>query len=244
MPAKFIVSIDNDLLIRKGRPDFLNSTNKALPVQKGQEDRRHILHGAVQITDVLIQTLNWIISKHGLAACMNIVNKYLTLYKANGMRFSMPVSDKDKIRKLITIAFGNTRNLVVGSAVCNQGIEKARSSIVAIKSKLNEYCIELRSFEDIKTKATLLINNVLKDDNGAISKHRLWILGILKNTVEASLNVLDLNYALHEFEFSCTLDICHDGITKEKNIWGLKMANNLQKAINNEDVERIFKILL
>ncbi len=238
----FVVSTENNLLTRKGRPAFLPSTNKSLPVQKGQ-DRRHILHGAVQITDVLIKTFNWVISKHGIATCMNIINEYLISYKTD-MRFRMPTSDKEKIRLLITIAFSNPRNLVVGSSTHNQGIEKARSSIVAIKSKLNEYCIELRSFEEIKTEAINLINNVLKGGNGAIARHRLWILNILKSTLTASLNVLDLNYALHDFEFSCTLDICHDGTTKDQNIWGLQMANNLQKAINNEDAEGVFKILL
>jgi hypothetical protein len=238
-----LVSIVNGLLISKGRPAFLSSTNKALPVQKGQ-DRRHILHGAVQITDVLIKAFNWIISKHGFITCMNIVDQYLILYKTTGMRFNIPASEKDRIRKLITIAFGNPRNLVVGSSVCNQGIEKARSSIVGINCKLNEYCIELRSFQEIKSRATQLINNVLKGGSGAISKHRLWILNILKNTVKASMNVLALNYALQDFKFSCTLDVCHDGTTKIQNIWGLNMANNLQKTIVDKDTNGIFKILL
>lgn len=244
-PQNFRVVISKNQLSRKNRPKFINSTINTLKVDPGQ-DRRHILHGATQITDVIILALNWVIDRYNQDKCIKIVDELLTRFKQRGISYQL---DNDapltkKVEKLISIAFSSCRNLVVGSYICNQGIEKARTSIIGIRDKLNKYCVELREFGAIKARAIQLIEDVLKGGDGEIAKYRLWILKVLKESIAAVQDVLALNYILHDFEFSCTLDIAHTSTTKTQNIWGLEMANRLQRAIENKNTDEVFVVLV
>lgn len=243
--GKFSVRIENGVLVRKGRPAFLSSTNKNLPVGKGQ-DRRHILHGAVQITDVLIKTFNWIISKKGLDSCMYIIDKYLTRYREHKIIRQIPKTNEAKIQKIIQIAFGRPCNLVVGASKHNQAIEKARSSIVSIKNKIASYLFDkTKVFAEIRGSVLDIIRaSSYSSSNGKIAKRRVKILRLLYEAVSFTTNITDLRDMIEDFEFSCTLDICHDGTTKAQNIWGLEMSAKLQNAIENKDSKGIFKILL
>ena len=231
LSKKFAVEFKDNKLVRRNRPPFISSTTKTLKVKKG-EDRRHILHGATQITDVIINALNLVLSNYSKQKCEAIVDEGLNNFKTQGISYRMPKTASliKKVEKLIAIAFSKQKNLVVGSATANQGIEKARSSIASIRNKLDEYCINLRSFNDIKDNTLELINSVLRGGSGEIAKYRLRILNLLYNTVDQTIDVIGINSALYDFQFSCTLDIVHENTTKAQNIWGLTMANKLQRA--------------
>lgn len=242
MPFKVTLDRNRKQVSRSGRPVFTFSA-KNIAVRKG-EDRRHILHGATQISDVLIIVFNRILAKVGPQGLENTLDTYLHLLC--GIKFQAVVGLEQKAAKVITIAFSRRENLVVGGAIENQGIEKARESIHTIKVKLDRYCIDdLRSFEKIKSTALSLIKDSLKNKaNGKVARYRVWILELLEQAVEGVSNICTLVEIFSNFEFSCTLDIVHNGTTKEQNIWGLTMANKLHQAIGDHDDKAICKVLL
>lgn len=153
---------------------------------------------------------------------------------------------EDKIKELITIAFGKETNLIAGFAVENQGVEKARQATKMIKEALNNYCaIDLRNFEEIQSTALQLIDkNLNHEKERQVVMYKEWILGVLRDSIQMVTNEMEIISILHDFEFSCTLDILHEKTNKEQNIRGLSMANRLYKAILTHNEEDIYSILL
>jgi hypothetical protein len=243
----FKVTLTDNQLSRTGRPAFLKSTNENIIVQQG-EDRRHILHGATQITDVLIDLFNRIIRKQGISALAQLIDGFLSGFRQRGISFKIAktASLVKKVEKVIIIAFSKEQNLVAGSAVQNQGIEKARETIHSIWSKLTDYCAAgSRNLAETKTKAlSLIVKSLSSSGDGEIAKYRVWILKLLEESVKNISKATGLFKLLSDFEFSCTLDIVHNGTTKEQNIWGLQMAGRLHRAILLEDEETIYEVLL
>jgi hypothetical protein len=241
----FKVTLTNNQLTRTGRPDFISSTTKAIAVNHG-EDRRHVFHGATQISDVLIESFNRIIRVYGITKLEEIIDRALQYFRSCGIKFKAAKDLVAKVTKVITIAFSSKKNLVVGSAIQNQGIEKARESICTIREKLGHYCLQdLRTFRQMQAETMKLIgNSIASSGKGDISQYRKQILELLQEAVTEALDILALVNILHEFEFSCTLDIMHDGTSKEQNIWGMTMANRLYRAIENKDENSIHQVLL
>jgi len=247
MPLKIL--FENKKLVRKGRPAFSASTNRNIPVIKGLEDRRHILHGATQITDVLIGSFNRVIKKKGIVGLKKVINGLQRRLKAEGYKIATTAKSplEAKLEEIITIAFGKEENLVAGLAVQNQGIEKARKTINVIRAKLDDYCAgeDIRNLAEIRSKVVELINTSLDNNrSGRVAMYRTWILKVLKEAIEKAKDEVEIIRTLDAFEFSCTLDIVHDKTTKEQNIWGLIMANRLHQAISNCDEESIYDVLL
>lgn len=232
----------------KGRPSFPSKVYRDLPALKGLEDRRHILHGATQIRDVLLDSFNRTLKKEGIKFFKEYISElYYDLRLDNFIiekEISLDLSDK--IQSIITAAFSKEENLVAGFAVHNRGIEKARECIHSIRNKLDYFCAQdVFGFEEIKKKTIELIDESLSHHSeGKISLYKTWILLVLSDSIHLSEDEVEIIRILKDFEFSCTLDIVHDKTTKEQNIWGLRKANKLQRAIQNEDEEEIRNILL
>lgn len=241
---KFTVEFHNNALVRKGRPAFASHTLKQLPTAQG-EDRRHIIHGAT-ISDLLVELFNRTLQEQGINALQALIDRLLAHIKSC-VRIQMPASFKKKIEKVITYAFGKLSNLVVGSSTANQGIEKARKSISTIRKELDNYCAaDVMSFANIKAEALRLIQAKLNTTSGTgeVAGYRVWILQLLKQSVEKANDTVEIIKILADFEFSCTLDIVHDGTTKQQNIWGITTANRLQQAIRDGDNATILTILV
>lgn len=153
---------NNNQLVRTGRPKFSETTTNKLPVQKGQ-DRRHILHGATQIIDVLIDSFNRILAAKGRPGLEEVLTR---LIKSLNLRIIQNRLE-DKVKQLITKAFVSIRNLVVGSSIANQGIEKVRMSVGKILSELETYCSgDIFSFEKIRVKTLELITEKILNSKG------------------------------------------------------------------------------
>ena len=243
---KFQVSFVNNTLSRRGRPAFISSTTRTLTVTAG-EDRRHILHGATQITDVFILALNWVIARDELKECEQLVDRLLTRCRNKNIPFMLPNNAVfvKKVEKLVTIAFSRQENLIVGSAIANQGIEKARASIAVIRNKLDKYCcIGVRTFAEILNKTITLIDNASAGGPGEISQYRSRIMRLLARSITKASDTVSLGRILRDFEFSCTLDIVHDNSTKKQNIWGINMANKVQEAIDKKSPEALFDVFI
>lgn len=243
----FKVSIVNGELVRNGRPQFINLIVENMLVEKWQ-DRRHVLHGATQITDVLMGSFNRFLRRRGALKLESRLDKALRRFKRRGINFNLSEEPTllEKARKVIIIAFSNEQNLVVGSKVANQGIEKARESIHSILRGLESYYGDgARGFAEMQAKALAMIASKLRTRaTGEISKYRKWIMNLLHEAVNNIHKTSTLFKLLADFEFSCTLDIVHDGTTREQNIWGLEMAGRLQEAVMLEDEKAIWEILL
>lgn len=241
------VTLEKNKLVCKGRPAFPKKTNTNIPVITGLEDRRHMLHGATQITKTLTDSFNRILDKEQDKGLIRVVNSIRDNLKSKGCRLVAESSSlEDKIKELITIAFGKESNLIAGLAVENQGIEKARQTIKMIKEDINKYCAaDLRGLEDIRSTILQLINeNLNNEKERRVVMYKEWILCILKESISMAPNEMELVNILNDFEFSCTLDILHEKTSKEQNIRGLSMANRLYNAILAHNEEEIYSILL
>lgn len=247
--AKFQVIRQDGKMVRKNRPSFISSTTKKMKVKKGEEDRRHILHGATQISDKLIDLFNHVEENEGNDAANKLADKSLVKLrkKARFNKLGENATLEKKVEKIITLCFSRRDNLVVGSKSANQGIEKARGSIKSLRKELDEYCAkDLRGFESTKTEAKKIAEAKLKTtSNGDVARYRLAIMQELNKSIENASNEKELNDILYDFEFSCTLDIVHESSTKEQNIWGITMANKLHRAsVCKYDPQGILDILI
>lgn len=244
----FEVLFENNRLIRRGRPTFPSTVYKNIKAKSGLEDRRHILHGATQITDVLIDSFNRVLASDGIEVLHHILDNIRNLLVSKGKEIKTHDDSKieEKAKEIITIAFGREENLVAGLAVQNRGIERARQFIKGLRDKLNYYCAQsIRSVDEMKNHIIELIKtNISHSTDGEISLYKNWILKVLKKSLKNIEDEIDLLRLLNDFEFSCTLDIEHENTTKTQNIWGLTMANKLHRAIQDHNEEAIFHILL
>jgi hypothetical protein len=80
------VAFVNGKLKRIGRPKFPKRVNKNIEV-KADENRRHILHGATQISDVLIEIFNEKLAEQRRNHLEKLLNKVQRAQSCKNLRF-------------------------------------------------------------------------------------------------------------------------------------------------------------
>lgn len=244
----FHVTMENNRLVRRGRPTFPPSIYKDIIAISGVEDRRHMLHGATQISDILIDSFNRIIEKDGIKALNDKIDMLIKDLSSKGHKLRMKpgIALEDKVKKVIAAAFCRKDNLVAGLAVENRGIEKARQAINGIRESIDNYCVKYEPTDsDLKQNTLKIIDaKIMHSTSGEVSVYKSWILSVLRESISEAKEVIDIIRILDDFQFSCTLDIEHECTTKEQNMWGLFTANKLNKAISEHDEDTIYDVLL
>lgn len=244
----FHVTMEDNKLVRQGRPAFPPSIYKDIIAISGVEDRRHMLHGATQISDILIDSFNRIIEKDGVKALNDKIDMLIKDLSSKGHKLRMKpgIALEDKAKKVIAAAFCRKENLVAGLAVENRGIEKARQAIQGIRESIDNYCIKYEpTYSDLRQNTLKIIDaKIMHSTSGEVSVYKSWILSVLRESINDAKEVIDIIRILDDFQFSCTLDIEHECTTKEQNMWGLFTANKLNKAISEHDEDTIYDILL